>query len=254
MMSAPATATFRFHGGLHDFVPRRQRHAPITHTFTWKASVKDMIESLGPPHSEVWLLLANGVSIDFEYIVQNGDVIDAYDVESAPDIENAVILVPPYPTRPRFILDQHLGRSAAYLRMLGFDTLYRNDYHDEELARVSDEDTRILLTRDVGLLKRGRVTYGYFVRSTDPLVSLREIARRFDLADHVQPFQYCIKCNGLLHPVEKAKIVDQLQPETAAAFQEFHQCGSCQQIYWKGAHFGKMEKLVQEVLEDLKNA
>ena len=250
----PATATFHFHGGLHDFVPRRQRNAPIEHTFSWKASVKDMLESLGPPHSEVSLLIANGVSIDFEYIVQNGDVIDVYDVESAPEIDNPVILVPPYPTRPRFILDQHLGRSAAYLRMLGFDTLYRNDYHDEELARVSDEDMRILLTRDVGLLKRGRVLYGYFVRSTDPLVSLREIARRFSLAEHVQPFQYCIKCNGLLHPVEKARIVDQIPVDTAAAFQDFHQCSACHQVYWKGAHFGKMEKLVQEVLEDLRGA
>ena len=103
-----ATATFRFHGGLNDFVPRRQRNLPIQHTFTWKASVKDMLESLGPPHSEVWLLLANGVAVDFEHIVQDGDVIDAYDIESAPDIENPVVLVPPYPTRPRFILDQHL--------------------------------------------------------------------------------------------------------------------------------------------------
>lgn len=252
MMSTPGIATFHFHGGLNDFVQRRQRHLPIEHSFTWRASVKDMLESLGPPHSEVWLLVVNGVSVDFEYIVQPGDVIDAYDIESAPQVEAPIALVPPYPGRPRFILDQHLGRSAAYLRMLGFDTLYRNDYHDEELARVSDEDTRILLTRDIGLLKRGRVMYGYFVRNTDPLVSLREIARRFKLGDHVQPFQFCIKCNGLLHPVDKASVLDQLQPDTAAAFNEFHQCGSCHQVYWKGAHFAKMEKLVQEVLEDLK--
>jgi uncharacterized protein len=253
MMSTPATATFRFHGGLNDFVQRRQRNTPIEHTFTWRASVKDMLESLGPPHSEVWLLLANGTPVDFDYIVQDGDVIDAYDIASAPRIDNAVALVPPYPGRPRFILDQHLGRTANYLRMLGFDTLYRNDYHDEELAQVSDEDTRILLTRDVGLLKRGRVMYGYFVRNTDPLVSLREIARRFNLGDQVQPFQYCMKCNGHLHAVDKTAIQDQLQPETAAAFEEFHQCESCQQVYWKGAHFAKMEKLVQEVLDDLKS-
>jgi len=131
MMPAPARATFRFHGGLNDFVQRRQRHLPIEHTFSWRASIKDMLESLGPPHSEVWRLLVNGVSVDFETIVQGGDIIDAYDIESAPQIDNPVALIPPYPGRPRFILDQHLGRSAAYLRMLGFDTLYRNDYHDE---------------------------------------------------------------------------------------------------------------------------
>jgi len=56
------------------------------------------------------------------------------------------------------VLDTHLGRLAAYLRMLGFDSLYRNDYHDEELACIS------ALTRDRGLLKRNIVVHGYLVR------------------------------------------------------------------------------------------
>lgn len=252
-MKTPARATFRFHGGLNDFLPRQQRHSAIEHVFSWRASVKDMLESLGPPHTEVSLLTANDVSVGFDHIVQDGDVIDAWDVAAAPPRADAVILVPPYPHRPRFVLDQHLGRSAAYLRLLGFDTLYRNDYDDEELARVSDEEVRILLTRDIGLLKRGRVTYGYFVRSTDPLVSLREIARRFQLGPHVQPYRLCMKCNGVLAQVEKSQILALIPADTAAAFQMFHQCQSCGQVYWKGAHHSKMEKLVQEVLDDLKN-
>jgi len=48
--------------------------------------------------------------------------------------------------------------------MLGFDSLYRNDYHDEELACISANQQRTLLTRDRGLLKRNIVVHGYLVR------------------------------------------------------------------------------------------
>ncbi|NJK90017.1 MAG: hypothetical protein HC923_11925, partial [Myxococcales bacterium] len=68
----------------------------------------------------------------------------------------------------RFVCDVHLGRLAAYLRMLGLDTRYSNDQDDPELAEIARAEGRVLLTRDVGLLKRSTVVYGAFVRATDP--------------------------------------------------------------------------------------
>lgn len=241
-------AHFTFHGALNDFVPRRQRHTTIAHWFDWKASVKDMLESLGPPHPEVQLIVVNGVSVGVEYIVQHEDRIDVYDDMMAVEIAPKVRLIPDYPGRPRFVLDTHLGRSAAYLRMLGFDTLYRNDYADDELARISDEEQRILLTRDIGLLKRGRVVYGYFVRNTDPRQSLREIAARFDLIAQIEPFRYCMKCNGQLVAVAKEAIRALLKPGTAEYYDTFHQCRSCGQVYWRGSHYDKMEKMLEEMI------
>ena len=60
--------------------------------------------------------------------------------------------IPPAPSYPpgeppRFVIDNHLGRLAIYLRILGFDSLYRNDYQDEELAQVAEAELRVLLTR-----------------------------------------------------------------------------------------------------------
>jgi uncharacterized protein len=246
------TATFTFHGALNDFLPRHRRNTTIEHHFDWKASVKDMLESLGPPHPEFELITANGVSVGFEYIVQPDDTIHIYNAADAPDITPRVLLRPPYPGRPRFVLDQHLGRLAAYLRMLGFDTLYRNDYDDEELAQVSDTEQRILLTRDVGLLKRGRVMYGYFVRNTTSSLSLKEITLRYHLAEQASPFDFCMKCNGVLIAIDKNLILDKLKPETAASFDTFHQCQSCARIYWKGSHHEKMESLLREVLDQAK--
>lgn len=243
------TAYFTFHGSLNDFVPRRHRHTTIAHPFDWKASVKDMLESLGPPHPEVAVIVANGTSVNLDYIVQPEDQIGVYPVDVPASITPQVALIPPYPHRARFVLDTHLGRSAAYLRMLGFDTLYRNDYDDEELAQVSDEEGRILLTRDIGLLKRARVTYGYFVRSTDPRTSIMEITKRFSLVSQIEPFRYCMKCNGELLSIAKAAILDKINPGTAEHFDAFHQCQSCQQIYWRGSHYDKMEKMLEDIIK-----
>lgn len=243
------SATFRFHGELNFFLPRHSKHTAIEHHFNWRASIKDMIESLGVPHAEISLLAVNGESVNFDYIMQSGDQVEVYPhFEIANDIAPQIHLRPPYPGRPRFILDQHLGRLAAYLRMLGFDTLYRNDYHDEELAQVSHDETRILLTRDVGLLKRSLVIYGYYVRSTHRRRQLEEIAARFGLLRITEPFKHCMKCNGLLENIAKEAVLPLLPDGTANHYDEFHRCQSCERVYWKGAHYQRMQELLESVM------
>jgi hypothetical protein len=159
-------AWFRFYAELNDFLPPARRMTAFEHPFLDAAPVKDMIESFGVPHTEIDLILANGASVDFAYLVQDGDHISVYPVFEALDI-TPVLRLRPQPLREsRFVLDAHLGRLAGYLRMAGFDTLYRNDFTDPELAYISHDEHRILLTRDIGLLKRSMVTHGYFVRET----------------------------------------------------------------------------------------
>lgn len=147
----------------------------------------------------------------------------------------------------RAVLDNHLGRLAAYLRMLGFDTLYRNDYSDEELAALLAEDSRILLTRDRRLLMRKVVRYGYCLRSLDPLEQLREVIRRFDLLRRKRPFHRCLRCNHPLERVEKSAILDRLEPKTKVYYEEFVRCPACDQIYWQGSHFERMQAMVTEI-------
>lgn len=245
-----ASATFTFYDDLNFFLPRRHKHNPIIHLWDWKASIKDMIESLGVPHPEIDLLIVNETSVDLEYIVQDGDDIHVYPLpyyKTHPHPDKTRI-IPAYEGRPRFILDTHLGRLASYLRMMGFNTLYRNDYLDDELAEVSNAEQRILLTRDVGLLKRSLVVHGYYVRNTNPRKRLHEVAHRYHLIDQVEPFQFCMRCNGELHPVDKANILDQLTEQTATFYDVFHQCSDCQQVYWKGSHYERMEKLLDDVM------
>lgn len=245
-------ACFRFYAELNDFLPPAKRQKRFTHSFDGRVSIKDMIESLGVPHTEVDLILVNGGSVDFDYLVQHGDRISVYPVFETIDIA-PLVRVRPQPLRePCFVLDTHLGKLAAYLRMLGFDTRYRNDFLDDELARISSEEGRILLTRDRGLLKRGVVSHGYCVRESNPRQQLVEVLRRFDLVESITPFRRCIRCNGLLKSVPKQTIIDRLPPKTQQYYDEFHICESCAQIYWKGSHYQRMERFVASVLEQVK--
>lgn len=174
--------SFRFYAELNDCLPEARRQVRFAHRCTLPASVKDMVESLGVPHTEVDLILVNGESVDFSYGVQDGDRISVYPVFEAFDISPVLRLRPKPLRQTRFILDVQLGRLASCLRVLGFDTAYRNDYGDDEIAAASRDDKRILLTRDRGLLKRSEVTHGYWIRESRPRDQVVEVVRRFDLA------------------------------------------------------------------------
>jgi len=240
-------AWFRFYEELNDFLPATRRKRRFPHAFTRRASIKDMIEALGIPHTEIEVILVNGASVDFSYIVHDGDDISVYPMFESLDIRPLLRLRPEPLRRPRFVLDTHLGRLARYLRLLGFDCLYRNDYHDGELARISSEQQRTLLTRDRILLQRRVVTRGYFIRATQPLQQAIEVLRRFDLCGDIRPLSRCIRCNGPLEDADKDAIRARLEPKTRRYYRRFRICADCGQIYWRGSHFGKMTRLIETI-------
>ncbi len=244
-----AEVVFRFNAELNDFLPPSQRQVSFSHVFKERASVKDMIEALGVPHTEVNCIVVNAEAVDFSYIVQDGDRIDVYPISTSPNVTPLVSVRPQRPSILRFVLDVHLGKLASSLRLLGFDTLYRNDYDDEELAEISAFQQRILLTRDKGLLMRSLVVYGYYVRATNPEQQVIEVMRRYNLFGKVLPFQRCIRCNGLLEPVSKETILDQLPQKTRLEIDEFHRCGECSQVYWRGSHYERMQQFIEGVLD-----
>jgi len=238
-----STVYFDFQPGLHCFLPRDKRDVTIALSFKGRQSLKHLIESLGIPHTEVGQVTVNGQARSLDCVPHNGDRIE---VRPA---------APSCPLEARFLLDSHLGRLAAYLRMLGFDCLYNNDngcvvgnhYHDDRIAGILVEDPRILLTRDRRLLMRKVVQNGYCLRSLEPPEQLVEVVRRFDLADKIAPLHRCLRCNHPLQPVSKNAVLDRLQPLTKRYFDEFHLCPACNQVYWKGSHVERMERLIESV-------
>jgi uncharacterized protein with PIN domain len=237
-------ASLRFYAELRDFLPQDLRSGEVTRDFDVPGSVKDMIEACGVPHTEVDLILANGRSVDFSYLVEDRDRIAVFPQFESFDI-SPIVKVRPEPLREvRFVADNHLGRLTRFLRLLGLDTRYEQDWSDPELVRISRSEHRILLTRDVQLLKNGSLTHGYYVRATDPREQLTEVVRRFHLSGRLEPFSRCMACNGLLAPVAKAEIADRLPPETRMHVDEFVICAACDKIYWEGAHHPELLRIV----------
>jgi uncharacterized protein len=239
-----ATARFRFYEELNDFLPPERSKVEFEHAFHRRASVKDMIEALGVPHVEIELILVNGKSVGFDYLVRDGDRISVYPMFESFDIASLLKLRPEPLRITRFVLDTHLGTLARYLRLCGFDTLYRNDYEDAELARISADERRILLTRDRDVLKRKIVTRGYFVRSDRPRRQLAEVFARFDLYGAIAPFRRCACCNGLLEEVDKESILHRLEPLTRQHYEDFRICTGCGHLYWQGSHFQHLRRLI----------
>jgi uncharacterized protein with PIN domain len=235
--------TVRAYGPLNDFLPAHRRRVSWPHLVDDHPSVKDLIERFGIPHPEIDLILVNGVSVSFDYIVQSGDRIAAFPRFMMFDI-GRLTRVRPRPLEPiRFVADVHLGKLARHLRLAGLDTAYRADADDAALADLAVREGRILLTRDVGLLMRRSVTHGYFVRNTRAHGQLVEVLRRFGPLD-LQPFSRCLRCNARLRQVPKSAVDGVLLPRTRRHHEQFEMCTGCGRVYWKGSHWKRLKAAV----------
>ena len=234
----------RFYAELCELLPRRHRSGRISHRLIESQTVKDLVESYGVPHTEVEVILADGVSVGWEHRPRAGARISVFPVFEAFDVRPLVRLRPAPLRETRFVLDGHLGTLARRLRLLGFDCVYARDADDKDLVEVSQAELRIILTRDRCLLRRRAVSHGYLVRSDQPDEQVREIIRRFQLDSSLEPFTRCPACNGQLVPVEKAAIEHRLPPGTRRTYDDFRTCPDCGRDYWRGAHRTHLERLV----------
>ncbi len=239
--------TIRFYEELNDFLPKERKKVRFEQEFFGRESVKDIIEAIGVPHTEIDMILVNGKSVDFNYILLDKDDVSVYPMFESFDIKNAQKLRPEPLREPKFVLDVHLGKLARYIRMLGFDTYYRNDLEDDEIVQISLNENRTILTRDLGLLKRGNVTHGYYVRNTDTEKQVEEIVKRFQLENRIEEFTRCIECNVSIEPIAKEKIFDQLPLKVRKYYNEFFICPNCSKIYWKGSHVEDMLRIVNKL-------
>lgn len=241
------TIRFRFYEELNDFLPVARKKEQFLFQFTGHPPVKDLIESLGVPHTEVDMILVNGKSVDFFHKPSEGDHISVYPVFESLDISDVTHLRSRPLRRLKFICDVHLGKLARNLRLLGFDTYFDKQIDDNEIINISLTERRIILTRDKQMLKNKRITHGYWVRSTDPRDQIPELVERFDLHKYLKPFSRCMDCNGLIQTVCKEDIIELLPLRTKKYYDKFFKCQLCGKIYWEGSHYENMKKQIQNL-------
>lgn len=236
-MSPEHAATFRFYEELNDFLPPERARREHVYRFEGHPSVKNAIESQGVPHTEVDLILVDGWSIGFDYQLRDGNRVAVYPTFERFDITPLVRLRERPLRDPCFVVDVNLGKLARLLRMLGFDTLYRNDYGDAEIVDIAAHEQRIVLTRDRRLLHHARITHGYWVRNVDPDNQAVEVVKRLQLERWVRPRLRCLDCNGRIFPVAKAEVLHRLEPLTRHHYSDFYRCERCAKVFWKGSHY-----------------
>lgn len=237
ILTAMVTATFHFHGELNDFLPAARRQQALTTSCARAATAKHMIEALGVPHTEVGLLQINGVAAGLDRMLQEGDQVSIFPGN------------PPPPLPVLFVADAHLGGLARLLRMAGFDTLYDNAFHDAEIAAISAQQQRIVLTRDRDLLIRKEIMHGCYVRALKAEPQAQQVLARYRLAQQARPFTLCLHCNAPLHPVAKSEVEAALPPQVHTLHQTFRRCDVCARVYWKGSHWQRMDSLLRRILD-----
>lgn len=243
------SVNLRFYAELNDFLPGDKQFVRFNKRFKGTPSVKDLIEAVGIPHPEIDLILVNGEPVDFSYKISNYDDISVYPKFELFNIKSLIKLRPEPLRDTKFILDVNLGKLAKYLRFLGFDAYYGNTLDDSEIINIAGLEHRIILTKDLGLLKNKAVTHGFWIRSVHVREQLREVIEKLDIREQVRPFTRCAHCNGKLAVVSRESVLERLEPRTKRYFSEFRQCPDCGKVYWKGSHFKRMQKILDEILK-----
>lgn len=151
-----------------------------------------------------------------------------------------------------------LGRTARFLRLLGFDTLYSNSFSDPELLRIAKDENRILLTRDAELYQRAvklNITAYYLGEKnyTDRITNLI-IKGNFKL--NLDPSNSrCATCNAKIVPILKDEVKDKVPEGTFSVFDEFWVCTNedCGKIYYQGPHWVNITKTYEQIRKNLKD-
>ena len=235
----------RFYAELSDFLPAGKRHRTFVHAFTGTPSVMDTIEAIGVPHTEVDVILVDDRSVGSAHRLTGGERVAVYPTFERFDV-SPLIRLRPRPLRvTRFIADVHLGTLARYLRLLGFDTIWQRDLDDEIIIDTASDEQRIILTRDKGILRNGRVTRGYWLRATDPDAQIDEVVRALDLSGSLRPYTRCMECNGALESIGRLQAARAVPLQVFLVYRDFSRCSACARVYWRGSHETKLNAIVE---------
>lgn len=246
MKKAEKKVQIILHGTLTDFLSTESNNqVSLKVDFELSPAAKDVLEAHGIPHTAIFKVKVNEQRQSLDYNIEDGDIIEAFPFEMVDPNR----FEPVFSSPDSFIADSHLSKLSGYLRLMGLDTFVDKNMSEKEIINLSNKEKRMILTRDLGLLKNGSTTYGYWVRSTDPEQQLLEVFKRFTLIEQINPFTRCMECNGKLTPVDLEEVRNRIPPKVQEWCDEYQQCRKCKKVYWKGSHYDKLKAKVENVLQ-----
>lgn len=240
-MDHPPDLSLNFHGYLRELLRRPHTgKAVVRYPLQRRASIKDIIEALGIPHTEVGRIVGCQQEYTFGHIPAGGQRLEVHPQSASIPVTSPSVLRPNPLAALAFMVDINVGKLARLMRMAGFDTSDVADAASKTIVRTAVAQQRILLSRNRELLKHSLLEFGHLVREEEPTAQFREIMALYDLAPLLCPFSRCLLCNGLLSPVAKKDIMDRLLPLTRKYYFAFKQCNGCSRLYWQGSHHQRM--------------
>lgn len=224
------------------FLTTNQKGSQFEYLLNRQASVKDIIESLGVPHTEVGSITFNHQEIDFSYIPPAQGVLQVHGIDPPFTVLSPSLLRPLPLKSLKFVADINVIRLGRLLIILGFDVSYSSTWSDSEIADIAQTRSRIVLTRDTNLLKRKKIIFAKRIKANLPYDQLIEIIDFFGLKNLISFFSRCTGCNIKLVPVAKKEVTPLLEPKTKRYFNTFFQCPRCKKVFWKGSHYDNIQK------------
>ena len=147
---------------------------------------------------------------------------------------------------PRFAVDKMLGKLAKWLRILGYDTFYKNIISNATLLSVANSDNRILITKNHFFKKRKHQIKIIFITSDDLKDQLLELKHEIKLStDRI--FTRCPICNRKTTRINKEFVNDIVPPYVYQNQERFFQCLLCGKVYWAGTHLENAKKFITDL-------
>ena len=232
-----------FQKDLVALLPRRWSSGTVRRLLPGSASCKDVIEAVGVPHCELGRILAgtgpDQIEIAQETLLDHHTHLEIHSVPTR------------YLPEPRFLCDQHLGKLARLLRIMGFDTTWDANWLEPEIARKGPRQQRVILSGNRALLKRRQLTMAQLIRSADPDLQAGEVLHRWRLRDRIQLFGRCSTCGGLLQEVAKETVAERIPPLTARWLDTYYTCRECDHLFWEGTHVPALKERIETIIRNL---
>ncbi len=152
---------------------------------------------------------------------------------------------------PRFIVDSNVGKLAKWLRMLGYDAVFFEGDDDAYMIDRALKESRVILTRDTQIMKRGVITGGrlkaVLIDSDEPESQILQIIEGLHLDFQSRTFTICLECNQPLEERSKEEVKERVPPYVFKTQTQYMECPVCHRIYWRGTHWQAMLRKLERL-------
>ncbi len=149
----------------------------------------------------------------------------------------------------RFIADRTLGKLTKWLRAIGFDTVDFQGQDLHRLVQISQEEKRIILTRNRRLEAKRFLGNIVIIDEDQPDHQVAAVLRALRL--QIDPRRFlsrCLICNDELVRIPRGEAEGGVPEFVFHGHKVFHRCPTCRRIYWEGTHPNNMKKRIEKML------